>query len=94
MPQYTRWDSNAMQKEAARRSREMRASVPPRPAVPEKLDFLPLREEQTAARGFGNPMELLQHLDNDQLLILALLYLIYKNDGDKKLLMALAYLLT
>ena len=71
-------------------------------------DFLPLREESGAASGgmkknpldLGNllggwnPAELLEHLDKDQILILVLLVMLYKEGGDKKLMMALAYLLT
>ena len=36
----------------------------------------------------------LEHLDKDQILILVLLVMLYKEGGDKKLMMALAYLLT
>ena len=44
--------------------------------------------------GGWNPAELLEHLDKDQILILVLLVMLYKEGGDKKLMMALAYLLT
>lgn len=44
--------------------------------------------------GGWNPMELLEKFDKDQILILVLLVMLYKEGGDKKLLMALAYLLT
>ena len=44
--------------------------------------------------GGWNPAELLEQLDKDQILILVLLVMLYKEGGDKKLMMALAYLLT
>ncbi|MDO4156917.1 MAG: hypothetical protein Q4D37_09105 [Oscillospiraceae bacterium] len=44
--------------------------------------------------GNWNPTELLEKLDKDQILILVLLVMLYKEGGDKKLMMALAYLLT
>ena len=108
MPQYTRQDGDAMRQDAIRRSKEMyhRAAIP-QPTPQRNYDFLPLREESAANSGgmrkspldLGNllggwnPEELLEHLDKDQILILVLLVMLYKEGGDKKL-MALAYLLT
>lgn len=109
MPQYTRQDGDAMRQDAIRRSKEMyhRAAIP-QPTPQRKYDFLPLREESAANSGgmrkspldLGNllggwnPAELLEQLDKDQILILVLLVMLYKEGGDKKLMMALAYLLT
>lgn len=85
-------------------------AVPPKRPQPPSYDFLPLREEPTAPKppsskesqkslqagilGNWNPVELLEKLDKDQILILVLLVMLYKEGGDKKLMMALAYLLT
>lgn len=45
--------------------------------------------------GFGAGLDnLLEHIDTDRMLIIALLAMIYKDGGNKKLMMALAYLLT
>ena len=97
MPQYTRQDGDAMRQDAIRRSKEMyhRAAIP-QPTPQRNYDFLPLREESGAASGGmkKNPLDLLEHLDKDQILILVLLVMLYKEGGDKKLMMALAYLLT
>lgn len=109
MPQYTRQDGDAMRQDAIRRSKEMyhRATIP-QPTPQRNYDFLPLREDSAATSGgmkkspldLGNllggwnPAELLEHLDKDQILILVLLVMLYKEGGDKKLMMALAYLLT
>lgn len=109
MPQYTRQDGDAMRQDAIRRSKEMyhRAAIP-QPTPQRNYDFLPLREESAAnyggmrkspldlgnLLGGWNPAELLEHLDKDQILILVLLVMLYKEGGDKKLMMALAYLLT
>ena len=71
-----------------------------------ETESAPTATEQTdaAASGGGldlgnllggwNPAELLEQLDKDQILILVLLVMLYKEGGDKKLMMALAYLLT
>ena len=107
MPQYTRRDGDAMRQDAIRRSREMyHRAIPPQKVQPFSYDFLPLREEAAASKpppskssqtgifGNWNPTELLEKLDKDQILILVLLVVLYKEGGDKKLMMALAYLLT
>ena len=92
-----------MRQDAIRRSKEMyhRAAIP-QPTPQRNYDFLPLREESAANSGgmrkspLGgwNPAELLEQLDKDQILILVLLVMLYKEGGDKKLMMSLAYLLT
>lgn len=57
---------------------------------------IPLSKKPAQMGLFGNwnLTELLEKLDKDQILILVLLVMLYKEGGDKKLMMALAYLLT
>ena len=66
------------------------------PAVPKSSPQIPSSKKPPQMGLFGNwnPTELLEKLDNDQILILVLLVMLYKEGEDKKLMMALAYLLT
>lgn len=66
------------------------------PAVPKSPPQPPpsKKPQQMGLFGNWNPAELLEKLDKDQILILVLLVMLYKEGGDKKLMMALAYLLT
>lgn len=66
------------------RWREEAAASKPPPSKPSQIGIF----------GNWNPTELLEKLDKDQILILVLLVMLYKEGGDKKLMMALAYLLT
>lgn len=68
----------------------------PSPEFPKKSDTGAVVSSVPNAGIFGSfhPMELLEKFDKDQILILVLLVMLYKEGGDKKLLMALAYLLT
>ena len=109
MPQYTRQDGDAMLHDAVRQIDDADGPTAIPQLTPQRnYDFLPLREESAANSsgmrkspldlgnllGGWNPAELLEQLDKDQILILVLLVMLYKEGGDKKLMMALAYLLT
>ena len=90
-------ERNMMRQDALRRQREMkRASCikpapPPPPPEPPRQE--PPRIPQTG-KAADNPLEaLLGSLDQDRLILLALLFVIWREGGDTKLLAALAYVL-
>ncbi len=93
MAQYPQQNFNAMRQDAIRRSREMqRRAVPPSsPPAPEPLPVPP------ASPSTGILPKELQHLltdwDSERLILLALLYILYKEGADHKLLLAIAYIM-
>ena len=77
--------------------------VPPSPPPLQSQPSNRMTRNQSRQQGMGfpvfprnglHPKELLDHLDSDKMMILALLVVLYKDGADQKLLMALAYLLT
>ena len=67
------------------------------PKQPEKTMHSSQDSKKPPSKGFKlgsfDPKELLQHLDSEKMMIIAMLVVLYNDGADNKLLMALAYLL-
>ncbi len=98
-----------MRKDAMRRAQQMQQRVPYKKSPDDGNAYLTQKEDSAqetppekatdskTGGGFGLPAgidRLLEQIDTDRMLILALLAMLYKDGGNKKLMMALAYLLT
>lgn len=91
-------EQNMMRQDAQRRHREMRRGElrpvplpPPKPKEEPKPEPPPKQQNPHIAE---NPLEsILSKLDSDKMLLLALLYVLWREGGDIQLIIALAYVL-
>lgn len=87
-------EQNRMRQDAQRRQREMhRSSVKESSPVPPP-EPPPGKQTEPISKPIENPLEgLLSSMDNDKLLLLVLLFVLWREGGDIKLIAALAYIL-
>ena len=94
--QFSATERNLMRQDALRRRQEMRRpppqTAPPPPPPPKDVAPEPPPAQRKPAA--ENPLQsLLGSMDRDKLLLLALLFVIWRDGGEYRLLAALAYVL-
>lgn len=95
MASYNGQDFSAMQQEAMVRLREMHSrsksltNQPPTEHQPKPLPPVPKRTPDIFSQILGDGVK----LDSEKIIILLMLFVLYKNKADIKLLLALGYLL-